>query len=94
MDVYYKFKSAKDYDSILIDVQFISVPNLKERIFESNNLGRGIDFYLMVSNAQSNESWFSKYIKLSVERGWSFCLGYLITLLKVVRVFTRDIRAQ
>ncbi|KAG0503877.1 hypothetical protein HPP92_003949 [Vanilla planifolia] len=57
MAVYYKFKSAKDYDSIPIAGQFISVANLKERIFESKHLGRGTDFDLMVSNAQTNEEY-------------------------------------
>ncbi|KAK8947636.1 hypothetical protein KSP40_PGU005312 [Platanthera guangdongensis] len=57
MAVYYKFKSAKDYDSIPIEGQFISVANLKERIFESKHLGRGTDFDLLVSNAQSNEEY-------------------------------------
>ncbi|XP_077239447.1 E3 ubiquitin ligase PARAQUAT TOLERANCE 3-like isoform X2 [Tasmannia lanceolata] len=55
MAVYYKFKSAKDYDSVSIDGHFISVANLKEKIFESKHLGRGTDFDLMVSNAQTNE---------------------------------------
>ncbi|XP_008797347.1 E3 ubiquitin ligase PQT3-like isoform X2 [Phoenix dactylifera] len=57
MAVYYKFKSAKDYDSVPIEGQFISVANLKERIFESKHLGRGTDFDLMVSNAQTNEEY-------------------------------------
>ncbi|KAI5654325.1 hypothetical protein M9H77_31512 [Catharanthus roseus] len=55
MAVYYKFKSAKDYDSISIDGHFISVGNLKEKIFESKQLGRGTDFDLVVTNAQTNE---------------------------------------
>ena len=58
MAVYYKFKSAKDYDSIAIDGHFISVGNLKEKIFESKHLGRGTDFDLVVTNAQTNEGWF------------------------------------
>lgn len=58
MAVYYKFKSAKDYDSIAIDGHFISVANLKEKIFESKHLGRGTDFDLVVTNAQTNEGWF------------------------------------
>ncbi|XP_010277117.1 PREDICTED: uncharacterized protein LOC104611647 isoform X2 [Nelumbo nucifera] len=57
MAVYYKFKSAKDYDSIPIDGHFISVANLKEKIFESKHLGRGTDFDLMVANAQTNEEY-------------------------------------
>ncbi|XP_068636293.1 E3 ubiquitin ligase PQT3-like isoform X2 [Aristolochia californica] len=57
MAVYYKFKSAKDYDSVHIDGHFISVAILKEKIFESKHLGRGTDFDLMVSNAQTNEEY-------------------------------------
>ncbi|PKA47049.1 E3 ubiquitin-protein ligase COP1 [Apostasia shenzhenica] len=57
MAVYYKFKSAKAFDSIPIEGQFISVANLKERIFESKQLGRGTDFDLMVSNAQTDEEY-------------------------------------
>nr|XP_009396010.1 PREDICTED: uncharacterized protein LOC103981128 isoform X1 [Musa acuminata subsp. malaccensis] len=57
MAVYYKFKSAKDYDSVLIEGQFISVVNLKERIFESKLFGKGTDFDLMISNAQTNEEY-------------------------------------
>ncbi|CAM0944739.1 unnamed protein product [Alopecurus aequalis] len=57
MAVYYKFKSARDYDSIPIEGQFISVMNLKEMIFESKHLGRGTDFDLMISNAQTDEEY-------------------------------------
>ncbi|THU62087.1 hypothetical protein C4D60_Mb01t01460 [Musa balbisiana] len=57
MAVYYKFKSAKDYDSIPIEGQFISVANLKERIFETKLFGKGTDFDLMISNAQNNEEY-------------------------------------
>ncbi|XP_068650067.1 E3 ubiquitin ligase PQT3-like [Aristolochia californica] len=57
MAVYYKFKSAKDYDSVPIDGHFISVAILKEKIFESKHLGRGTDFDLMISNAQTNEEY-------------------------------------
>lgn len=55
MAVYYKFKSAKDYNSIPIDGHFISVFNLKEQIFESKQLGKGTDFDLIITNAQTNE---------------------------------------
>lgn len=58
MAVYYKFKSARDYDSIAMDGPFISVGILKEKIFESKHLGRGTDFDLVVTNAQTNEGWF------------------------------------
>ncbi|KAI5077677.1 hypothetical protein GOP47_0007501 [Adiantum capillus-veneris] len=57
MAVYFKFKSAKDYDSISIDGHFISVGNLKDKIVEKKNLGRGTDFDLLISNAQTNEEY-------------------------------------
>ncbi|KAH9777164.1 E3 ubiquitin ligase PQT3-like [Citrus sinensis] len=58
MAVYYKFKSARDYDSIPMDGPFISVGTLKEKIFESKHLGRGKDFDLLVTNAQTNEVFY------------------------------------
>ncbi|PNT69231.1 hypothetical protein BRADI_3g51617v3 [Brachypodium distachyon] len=64
MAVYYKFKSARDYDSIPIEGQFISVINLKERIFESKHLGRGTDFDLMISNAQTDEEYADESIMI------------------------------
>ncbi|GMH28911.1 hypothetical protein Nepgr_030754 [Nepenthes gracilis] len=60
MAVYFKFKSAKDYDSMPIDGHFISVANLKERIFETKHLGRGTDFDLVVTNAQTNEEYLDE----------------------------------
>ncbi|KAL2547443.1 DWNN domain [Forsythia ovata] len=60
MAVYYKFKSAKDYDTVAIDGHFISVGHLKEKIFESKHLGRGTDFDLVVTNAQTNEEYLDE----------------------------------
>ncbi|XP_038687657.1 E3 ubiquitin ligase PARAQUAT TOLERANCE 3 isoform X2 [Tripterygium wilfordii] len=60
MAVYYKFKSAKDYDSVTMDGPFISVGTLKEKIFESKHLGRGTDFDLVVTNAQTNEEYLDE----------------------------------
>ena len=55
MAVHFKFKSAKDYDSINIDGHFISVANLKDRIFERKSLGSGTDFDLHITDAQTGE---------------------------------------
>ncbi|XP_073132901.1 E3 ubiquitin ligase PARAQUAT TOLERANCE 3-like [Henckelia pumila] len=60
MAVHYKFKSAKDYDSVVIDGNFIAVGNLKEKIFELKHLGRGTDFDLVVTNAQTNEEYLDE----------------------------------
>ncbi|KAJ7559861.1 hypothetical protein O6H91_04G103900 [Diphasiastrum complanatum] len=57
MAVHYKFKSAKDYDSIPIEGHFISVSNLKEKIVEKMKLGRASDFDLLISNAQTSEEY-------------------------------------
>ncbi|WOK99799.1 hypothetical protein Cni_G08511 [Canna indica] len=57
MAVYYKFKSTKNYESIPIEGQFISVANLKERIFQHKFLGKSKGSDLLISNAQSNEEY-------------------------------------
>ncbi|KAJ4750354.1 hypothetical protein LUZ62_084759 [Rhynchospora pubera] len=57
MSVYFKFKSTKDFHSLPIEGQFISIGNLKDRIFKSKHFGRGNDFDLVVSNAQTNEEY-------------------------------------
>lgn len=61
MAVYYRFKSAKNYDSIAVDGPFISVATLKQKVFEAKYVGgeRGTDFDLVITNAQTNEgmSW-------------------------------------
>ncbi|KAL3535807.1 hypothetical protein ACH5RR_004268 [Cinchona calisaya] len=57
MAVYYKFKSAKDFDSISIDGHYITVRNFKEKIFEFKKLGSGTDSDLVVTNAQTNEEY-------------------------------------
>ncbi|CAM8946750.1 unnamed protein product [Rhodiola kirilowii] len=60
MAVYYKFKSAKDFDTIPIDGHFVSVAILKEKIFESKHLGRGTDFDLVVTNVQTGEEYLDE----------------------------------
>ncbi|KAL3818237.1 hypothetical protein ACJIZ3_004142 [Penstemon smallii] len=60
MAVHYKFKSAKDYDSVAIDDHFISVGHLKQKIFEQKNLGRGTDYDLVVTNAHTNEEYLDE----------------------------------
>ncbi|XP_078158012.1 E3 ubiquitin ligase PARAQUAT TOLERANCE 3-like isoform X2 [Carex rostrata] len=57
MSVYFKFKSTKEFNSLPIVGQFISVGNLKERIFNLKHLGRGTDIDLIISNAQTNEEY-------------------------------------
>ncbi|ESQ55687.1 hypothetical protein EUTSA_v10024408mg [Eutrema salsugineum] len=60
MAIYYKFKSARDYDTISMDGPFISVGLLKERIYETKHLGSGKDLDIVISNAQTNEEYLDE----------------------------------
>ncbi|KAK9086943.1 hypothetical protein Syun_029337 [Stephania yunnanensis] len=53
--VHYKFKSSKDYKSLVIEGPSISVADLKLRIVESMHLKRRANFILMVFDVQTNE---------------------------------------
>ena len=53
--VYYKFKSAKDYDSITFDGTSLSVFELKREIMLAKRLGKGTDFDLEIVCSQSGE---------------------------------------
>ena len=56
MAVYYKFKSAKDYATISIKDHFISIKDLKTKIFDSKYLSkRGTDIDFVISNAQTGK---------------------------------------
>eukprot|EP00850_Spirogloea_muscicola_P016930 SM000141S00874 [mRNA] locus=s141:150040:155595:- [translate_table: standard] len=57
MAIHFKFRSAVDFDSLNIDGHFISVGNLKERIIEHKNLGNGLNFDLVITNAQTSEDY-------------------------------------
>ncbi|KAF2304189.1 hypothetical protein GH714_028436 [Hevea brasiliensis] len=67
MPIYFKFFSAKEYDSISVDGSVISVDALKRKIFEykyksnmkshSNGLCFGTDLDLVVINAQTNDCY-------------------------------------
>ncbi|XP_015068573.1 E3 ubiquitin ligase PARAQUAT TOLERANCE 3-like [Solanum pennellii] len=57
MAIYFKYKSSKHCDSIPIVHPFISVWDLKLKIFESKRYGRGKDFDLLITNSQSNEQY-------------------------------------
>jgi hypothetical protein len=57
--VYYKFKAAKDFDTATFDGTSISAFDLKRQIMLAKKLGKGTDFDLVISNAQSGEG-FSK----------------------------------
>jgi E3 ubiquitin-protein ligase RBBP6 len=60
MAIYYKFKSARDYDTISMDGPFITVGLLKEKIYETKHLGSGKDLDIVISNAQTNEEYLDE----------------------------------
>lgn len=53
--IYFKFKAAKEYDSVIIDTISISVFDLKREIILAKKLGNGVDFDLAIQDAQSTE---------------------------------------
>ncbi|CAN8231667.1 unnamed protein product [Cochlearia groenlandica] len=60
MAIYYKFKSARDYDTISMDGPFVSVGFLKEKIYQTKHLGSGKDLDIVISNAQTNEEYLDE----------------------------------
>ncbi|KAF9605601.1 hypothetical protein IFM89_017944 [Coptis chinensis] len=60
MAVYYKFKSAKDYNTMKIEGHFVSVSILRQKIFETKKYGQGKDFNLVISNAQTNQEYLGE----------------------------------
>jgi hypothetical protein len=53
--IHYKFKSAKDYDTYRFDGAGVPVWELKQEIIQAKKLDKGLDFDLVISNAQTNE---------------------------------------
>ena len=52
--IYYKFKSAKDYDNITFDGLGISVFDAKKEILTAKKL-KGNDFDIVITHAESGE---------------------------------------
>jgi E3 ubiquitin-protein ligase RBBP6 len=57
MSIHYKFRSAREYDTITVDGGFISLFDLKKAIIEAKKLGKSMDLDLEVVNAQTNEAY-------------------------------------
>lgn len=55
--IHYKFKAAKDYNSLTFDGLSISLFELKRDILIDNKL-KGSDFDIIISNAQTNEDYY------------------------------------
>ena len=55
MSVFYKFKSAKDYDTIAFEGTSISLGRLKQSIATQKKLPKTMDYDLVLENAQTGE---------------------------------------
>ncbi|XP_024525023.1 E3 ubiquitin ligase PARAQUAT TOLERANCE 3 isoform X1 [Selaginella moellendorffii] len=65
MAVHYKFKSAKDFDSVPIDEHCISIGKLKEKILLKLKLGNASsDFDLVVSKPDTDEEYLDEEFML------------------------------
>lgn len=55
MSVHYKFKSSLDFDTVTFDGLHISVGDLKKNILQQKKIGKGAEFDLQITNAQTKE---------------------------------------
>jgi hypothetical protein len=62
MSVHYKFKSAKNFDTITFEGAVISVAELKREIIKQQKLSKANDFDLEITNAQTHEGNHSPII--------------------------------
>lgn len=59
--IYYKFKSAKDYDTLTFDGLGITVFDAKKEILTAKKL-KGNDFDIVISHAESGEGKLNVYL--------------------------------
>lgn len=71
--IHYKFKSAKDFDTYRFEGAGVPVWELKQEIVAAKKLGKGLDFDLVIINAQTNEGTSS----IGHHRIYSFLLHLL-----------------
>ena len=71
MAIYFKFKSAKEFDTLAMEGHFISVSNLKDRIIEQKGLG--VDSDVQIFDAQTEEGGRDLTAGASSPVGWGWC---------------------
>lgn len=67
MEVYYKFKSEKDFESLSIDWHYITVGDLKRNIYYNKCASKRRTHYkddLIITNAQTHEGSFCCFLIL------------------------------
>lgn len=53
--VHYKFRNAKEYDTVTFDALQITLADLKKAIMNQKKMGKSTESTLVVTNAQTNE---------------------------------------
>lgn len=59
MSIHFKFKAAKDFDTLSIDGPFITVGDLKDKIVQYKHLGSASDFELVILDPKTGDGTFS-----------------------------------
>jgi len=54
-NVHYQFKSSKEFSTVTFEGSYISLGELKKAITTQKKLGKGTDFDLQITNAQTGE---------------------------------------
>ena len=57
MSIHYRFKSNVSFDTIKVEGRTMRLLDLKYAIVEKNKLDQGMDFDLVVTNADTNEKY-------------------------------------
>jgi len=73
MSVHYKFKASKEYDTVNFPGTVIRVIDLKKAIVEKKKLNKGLDFDLVITDAQNNTGMMEFFMDMD-EIQWKFML--------------------
>lgn len=64
MSIHFKFKSAKEFDTVAFAGTVIRVLDLKKAIIEKKKLNKGLDFDLVITDAQSGKVYDDENMQL------------------------------
>nr|CCA26296.1 conserved hypothetical protein [Albugo laibachii Nc14] len=65
MSIHFKFKSAKDFDTVNFPGTVIRVIDLKKAIVEKKKLNKGLDFDLVITDAQNGKVYDDENLQLA-----------------------------
>lgn len=64
MSIHFKFKSAKEFDTVTFAGTVIRVLDLKKAIIEKKKLNKGLDFDLVITDAQNGKVYDDENMQL------------------------------